>query len=50
MSRKRHGMSHTPIHDIWCGMNNRCNNLTNTLRGTLYYWQVDISKLKGAAR
>ena len=25
MSRKRHGMSHTPIHDIWCGMNNRCN-------------------------
>lgn len=25
MSGKRHGMSHTPIHDIWCGINNRCN-------------------------
>lgn len=25
MSIKRHGMSHTPLHDIWCGMNDRCN-------------------------
>lgn len=22
---KRHGESHTKLHDIWCGMNNRCN-------------------------
>jgi len=22
---KRHGESHTPLHNIWCGMNNRCN-------------------------
>lgn len=25
MSGRRHGMSHTPIHNIWCGINNRCN-------------------------
>lgn len=22
---KKHGESHTPLHSIWCGMNNRCN-------------------------
>ena len=34
------------VHQTWY----QANNLTNPLRGTLYYWQVDISKLKGAAR
>ena len=22
----RHGESHTPLHDTWCGMNNRCRH------------------------
>ena len=34
------------VHQTWY----QANNLTNPLRGTLYYWQFDISKLKGAAR
>lgn len=29
----RHGMSHTHLHNIWCGMNNRCNPEHSSSKG-----------------